>query len=333
MPAEWELQDAVWLSWPHNEETWPGMLKDVEASYVQFIKVIHAGQYINLLVNDADEELKVKHRLEHAGIALSQVKFHQIRTVDAWIRDYGPTFVVKGREKAMLKWTFNAWGGKYEGFKRDNGVPYEMNKTLKLPLMESGIILEGGSIEVNGTGTLLTTEQCLLNPNRNPLLPRAEIEGCLKSCLGVSNVLWLKKGIAGDDTDGHIDDIVRFVSRNTVVCCVEDDPSDENYAILKENYGTLLRMKDECGQKLNVIKLPMPGVVEHDGLRLPASYANFYIGNGAVAVPVFGHRNDQAALKIISGLFQGREVVGINCRKMVYGLGTLHCCSQQEPKI
>lgn len=336
MPAEFEQQSAIWLSWPHNEETWPDMLNNVKESYVQFVKALHTGQKVKILVNDEDAKTKAEIKLKKANVELSQIIFYEIRTVDAWIRDYGPTFVVDHNAKqklAMAKWTFNAWGDKYEDLKQDNSIPYEMNKLMKLPLFEAKIVLEGGSIDVNGSGTVLTTEQCLLNKNRNPKLSREEVENYLKEYLNVSNVLWLKEGIAGDDTDGHVDALARFTNKNTVVCAFEEDKNDENHCILEKNFESLKNMKDENGNKLNVIKIPMPGFVGDDeGSRLPASYANFYIGNSAVAVPVFGHENDKKALSILRGLFPNREVVGINCKAMVHGLGALHCVSQQEPK-
>lgn len=358
MPAEWEKQESIWLSWPHNLETWPTQLKEVEDIYAQFIKALHTGQKINLLVNDKEEQLKVETKLKNTAINLSQIIFHQIKTADTWIRDYGPTFVVNDSLKnanknsnanpsnqalAMVKWTFNAWGNKYDDLLPDNNVPYEINKEseiakgFKLDMFEPGIVLEGGSIEVNGAGTVLTTMQCLLNKNRNPHLDKKEIEQYLKEYLNVKNILWLKEGIVGDDTDGHIDDLARFVNKSTVVCCVEEDKDDDNYYILKENYELLKNMKDQDDNKLNVVKFPMPGIVENKAenntVRLPASYANFYIGNETVVMPIFGHKNDNKAFKIIEKLFPTRKVVGINCTALVYGLGTLHCCSQQEPAV
>jgi agmatine deiminase len=330
MPAEWESQEAVWLAWPHNELTWPGStLAEVEQTYVEIIRALYTGQKIKLLVKDPESEARVRNLLGRAGIALKQVIFVRIATQDAWVRDYGPTFVTNNdrRQLAMVKWIFNAWGNKYDDLLGDNRVPYEMNRTVHLQMFEPGIVLEGGSIEVNGKGTVLTTEQCLLNKNRNPHLSRSEIEGCLKEHLNVREVLWLKEGIIGDDTDGHIDDIARFVNENTVLCALEDDPSDDNYETLKENHGRLKTLN------VNVVPLPMPGYVGAHDARLPASYANFYIGNDAVVVPVFGHRNDQRALDIIQGCFPTRIVVGVNASAMVYGLGTIHCCSQQEPRV
>ena len=336
MPAEWEKQEAVWISWPHNKDTWPEeILKEVENSYIEFVKAIHTGQKVTILVNNGDFENNVKTKLKNAKINLNQILFCQIKNVDAWIRDYGPTFVIndKTKQKAMVKWIFNAWGNKYDDLKEDNKIPYEMDKELKLKIFEPNIVLEGGSIEVNGNGTLLTTEQCLLNKNRNPNLTKKEIEQFLKHYLNISNILWLKEGIAGDDTDGHIDDIVRFVGQNTVLCAFEDDKNDENYDLLKENYELLTKMKDENGNNLTVVKIPMPGFVGDKERRWPASYCNFYIGNDGVAVPVFGHKNDKKALGIIQKCFPGRKVIGINSKELVYGFGSFHCLSQQEPKV
>src|SRR5207253_392327 len=228
---------------------------------------------------------------------------------------------------AMVKWIFNAWGDKYDDLLADNRIPHEINKAFRLPVFEPGIVLEGGSIEVNGSGVVLTTEQCLLNRNRNPQLTRSDIEKYLMEYLNIEKVWWLREGIAGDDTDGHIDDIARFVDENTIVCAVEDDASDQNHKILKENYDRLRELVK------NVIPLPMPGYVGDQEARLPASYANFYVGNDAVVVPIFGHRNDERAIGIIKECFPSRKVVGVHATAMVHGLGTIHCCSQQEPRV
>jgi len=305
------------------------MLTDVERSYIEFIRALHTGQKIKLLIRSVDAETRVSEMLDRERIALSQILFIPVAAEDSWIRDYGPTFVIhrERRELAMVKWRFNAWGDKYDDLIRDDRIPGELNKTLRLRMFEPGIVLEGGSIEVNGSGAVLTTEQCLLNKNRNPHLTRADIESYLIEYLNVSRVLWLAEGIAGDDTDGHIDDIARFVERDTVLCAFEEDPADENYKILKDNYERLE------GFGLNVVKLPMPGYVGDRHARLPASYANFYIGNKAVVVPVFGHTNDSRALEIIRKCFPSRLVVGVHASAMVHGLGTLHCCSQQQPAV
>jgi agmatine deiminase len=330
MPAEWEPQEAVWLAWPHNELTWPdGMLTEVERTYSEVIHALHSSQKIKLLVRNPQSELKIRMILEGQGVALSQIVFVPVAAEDSWIRDYGPTFVIcPGRSSlAMVKWKFNAWGDKYDDLIGDDRIPWELNKTLRLPVFEPGIVLEGGSIEVNGAGTVLTTEQCLLNKNRNPLLFREQIEEHLREYLNVSRVLWLAEGIVGDDTDGHIDDIARFVDENTVVCAFEDDPADENYEILVDNYKRLVSFG------LDVVKLPMPGYVGDRHARLPASYANFYIGNDAVVVPIFGHTNDQRALEVVQKCFPKHRIVGVHATAMVHGLGTIHCCSQQEPAV
>lgn len=336
MPAEWEEQEAVWLSWPHNKTTWPERIEEVEQSCIGFIKALHTGQRINLLVNSEESKSSIIAKLKQANIDASKISFYIIKNEDIWIRDYGPTFVINKNAKnrlAMVKWEFNAWGNKYDDLLPDNGIPYEMNKTLNLRMVEPGIVMEGGSIEVNGRGILLTTEQCLLNKNRNPKLSKEEIEQYLKDYLSVSKVLWLKEGIIGDDTDGHIDDIARFVSNNTIVCAYEENKEDENYQILKENYELLKSMAGQDGKKFSIVKIPMPGKVEIDGKTLPASYANFYIGNKAVVVPIFRHENDKKALSIVQSLFPAKKVIGVDCKTMVEGLGTLHCASQQQPKV
>ncbi|HLH31503.1 MAG TPA: agmatine deiminase family protein [Terriglobia bacterium] len=328
MPAEWEPQEAIWLTWPHNELTWQdGMLADVERTYVEVIRPIHTAQKVRLLVRDSESEARIRLMLDREDIALSQIVFVRVPAEDSWIRDYGPTFVVNPdrHQLAMVKWTFNAWGGKYDDLMADDRIPHELNKDMGLPMFESGIVLEGGSIEVDGAGTVLTTEQCLLNKNRNPQLSREQIEQYLREYLNVSRVLWLAEGIVGDDTDGHIDDIARFISKDTVLCAFEDDTTDDNHEILKDNYERLVSFG------LNVVKLPMPGYVGDRHARLPASYANFYIGNKAVVVPVFGHPNDKPALDIIQKCFPSHRVVGVHATAMVHGLGTIHCCSQQEP--
>jgi len=330
MPAEWEPQQAVWLAWPHNETTWPnGMLEEVQRSYIEIIRALHTGQKVKLLVKDTESEVRIRLALDREGIALTQVVFLTVMTQDSWIRDYGPTFVVNREQRSLgiVKWIFNAWGNKYDDLIGDDGIPVELNKILRIPIFEPGIVLEGGSIEVNGAGIVATTEQCLLNQNRNPNLTRADIEECLKEYLNISSVLWLREGIAGDDTDGHVDDIARFVSKDAVLCAFEEDPADENYKVLKENYERLV------GFGLNVVKLPMPGYIGDRHSRLPASYANFYAGNSAVVVPVFGHANDQRALDIIQTCFPSRRVVGVHATAMVHGLGTIHCVSQQEPRV
>jgi len=334
MPAEWEPQAAVWLAWPHNPETWADHgIADVRRVYVETIRALGPRQHINLLVNDEASERAARDTMIDAGVDYTPVNFRQIPTRDTWIRDYGPTFVVgPDGEVAMVKWEFNAWGGKYDDLKADTRVPFAMNRDLKMRIFDAGVVLEGGSIEVNGRGTVITTEQCLLNQNRNPHLTREQLEEILRDYLNVSQVIWLGDGIAGDDTDGHVDDIARFVDPSTVVCVVEEDPSDENYEPLRENHQRLQRAKDQNGQLLRVRALPTPGPMSDATGRLPASYANFYIGNAAVVVPIFGVQADDQALAVLRDCFPTRHVVGVDSRHMVAGLGAIHCCSQQQPR-
>jgi agmatine deiminase len=271
-------------------------------------------------------------RVRHVG--LSRIRIHIADYADIWFRDYGPIFVVDGnQELAMTKWIFNAWGNKYEELLKDTQVPYFMNESLRLPLFEPGIVLEGGSIDVNGRGTVLTTEQCLLHKNRNPHLGKSEIGSYLREYLGATHCIWLGKGIEGDDTDGHIDDIARFVNPTTVLCACQPDRSDPDHEALEANYQLLLQAADQDGHPLDVVKLPVPGWVGDDQGRLPASYANFYIGNTKVLVPIFGVDHDAKALEIIQSVFPDRRVVGINAVGLVYGLGTFHCMSQQQPAV
>ena len=337
MPAEWEKHEAIWLAWPYDLDSFPE-IEAVESVYAAMIKAIHKSEIVNLLVKDEIMRDQVADQLKRENVDLGRIHFHIISYADVWFRDYGPTFVVnrdreaKEERVAAVGWIFNAWGEKYPELMADAAIPDLINQDLNIRLFKPGIVLEGGSIDVNGCGSLLTTEQCLLHENRNPSLSREKIEGYLREYLGVSKVIWLKEGIAGDDTDGHVDDIARFVDPVTVLCAYEDDPEDENYLPLKHNYELLCRETDQEGRPLKVIKLPMPGALGGER-RLPASYANFYIGNNVVLVPVFGDKNDGKALQIIQEAFPERRVVGINCREMVAGLGAVHCVSQQQPAV
>ncbi len=334
MPAEWEKHDAIWLSWPHDPISFP-YKAEAEAVYADFIAAIHTTEFVHLHIPTADLQQHIEALLKERNVDLTRVEFRVANYADIWIRDYGPNFVVNRAIKAlaMVKWKFNAWGGKYPILFKDNEIPYDMNKLLELPIQEAGIVMEGGSIDLNGAGTLMTTKQCLLNPNRNPELSQAQIEQKLSDHLGVKHFIWLNEGIEGDDTDGHIDDIARFVNPTTVVCAFTEDETDSDYKPLKENYDILLNSVDQDGNKLNVVKLPTPGKVMGDEGRLPASYANFYIGNGVVVVPVFEQPNDDKALEVLRGVFPDRKVVGINAYYLVYGFGTFHCSSQQQPSI
>jgi agmatine deiminase len=334
MPAEWEPQSSVWLAWPTNPDTWSHeLISEVRQVYTELIAVLSVHQTVSLLVDQVDDEQDVGDTLAAAQVNEEAVRFLQVPTVDTWVRDYGPTFLINDslRQVGMVKWGFNAWGGKYDDLIADGGVPDQLNRFLDLAMFEAGFVLEGGSIEVNGRGTVLTTEQCLLNPNRNPDLSRSEIEEGLKEFLSAPNVVWLTDGIEGDDTDGHIDDIARFIDERTVLCAVEEDPADSNYQILEDNHERLSLARDQDGRGLNVLKLPMPDQVAGPHGRLPVSYANFYIGNRTVIVPVFGQRKDRTALDLIQRCFPQRRVVGIDSTALVHGLGGIHCCTQQQP--
>jgi len=274
--------------------------------------------------------------LEETGADMRKVQFFLHPTNDAWCRDHGPAFLVNPaarQKKIVVDWGYNAWGGKYPPFELDDNIPTLIARHYDIPVVYPGIIMEGGSVEFNGKGTLLTTESCLLNPNRNPHLDRCRIEQYLHDFYGVSHILWLGEGIAGDDTDGHIDDLTRFINEDTVVTVVEEDKSDENYAALKANRDKLHSLRLENGKQLNIIELPMPGPVICEDMRLPASYANFYIGNKYVIVPTYRDKNDERALDILSSCFPGRTVVGLDSWDLVWGLGSFHCLSQQEPEV
>jgi agmatine deiminase len=332
MPAEWQRHSAIWLAWPYDPTTFPDRVERVEQTYVQIVKEIHESEEVNLFVIDEPTKKKATAMFKQAGIDLSRVHIYVSDYADVWFRDYGPIFVKNPRhELAMIHWDFNSWGEKYETLLKDKEIPDVINKDMRLRCFKPGIVLEGGSIDVNGEGTLLTTEQCLLNSNRNPHLDKQKIEQYLSEYLGVRHFIWLKRGILGDDTDGHIDDLARFVNPTTIVCAYEDDPNDADHEALKENYELLTKSVDQDGNPLKIIKLPMPKVESDEGYRLPASYTNFYIGNTKVLVPVFDHPNDQKALKILQELFPTRKIVGICCKDLVYGFGTLHCISQQQP--
>jgi len=333
MPAEWEPHEAVWLSWPHNKGTFPH-IGIVEETYIRFISTIHLSERVELFVPSALANRLVRTRLKEAKVDLSRVILHTIDYSDVWIRDYGPSFLVNRAMKklAMTKWEFNAWGEKYPSMVPDGRIPQIINRRLELPLFEPKIILEGGSIDVNGKGSVLTTRACQLNPNRNPKLSESQIEKYLCEYLGATNIIWLNEGIIGDDTDGHVDDLARFVGPSTVVCAYEEISADVNYPALHENYEILTRSRDEEGRPLTVVKLPMPASVESGDERYPASYTNFYIGNTVVIVPVFGDPHDKDAIAILEGLFPGRKVVGVDARAMIEGFGTFHCATQQQPR-
>ena len=335
MPAEWEPHEATWLAWPHNVDHWPGKFEPIPAVFAAIAKALLPSEKVYICVNDDAMEQSARSALRAVGVSLDsdRLTFFHIPTNTSWARDHGPIFVRNEKgERVITDWIFNTWGGKYPPFDLDDVVPQKIGGIFKVPVLEPGIVMEGGSLEVNGQGTLLTTTQCLLNKNRNPHLTQAQIEGYLNKYLGATKVLWLEEGIIGDDTDGHIDDIARFVNPTTIVCAIEDNTADENYSILQKNHEDLKKMTDQDDRPLSIETIPMPDPVIHEGQRLPASYINFYIGNSVVLVPTFRDRHDAEALATLGRLFPGRKIVGIDCVDLVWGLGTIHCSTQQQPQ-
>ena len=337
MPAEWEKHEAMWLAWPEDRVTFPNRIDRVRKRYVEIISRLTPGEDVCLAVRNAETRSRVRTLLKASGVEARRVHFHIWDYADVWFRDYGPIFVVHRdlRKVAIVQWRFNAWGAKYPTLLKDGNVPYFISERLGLNLFMPGIILEGGAIDVNGQGTVLTTEQCLLNPNRNPGLSKSDMERYLADFLGAMHTIWLEGGLAGDDTDGHVDNVARFVNPGTVVCAFEEDVADENYAVLVRNYERLLQSRDQAGHQLRIVKLPMPppirDTVRGRKQRLAASYTNFLIGNGVVLVPAFDHPNDERALAILREFFPDRAVEGVDCTDIIYGAGTLHCISQQQP--
>ncbi len=333
MPAEWAPHAATWLSWPHNRDSWPGVFAGVEPAMVEFVRALAQCEPVYINVRDAEHERRV-HKLLASAVAPERLRLFRFPTNDAWARDHGAIFVTRATVDAPLlavDFDYNAWGNKYPPFDLDRQIGRLMAEALGVPrYARPGIVLEGGSLEVNGEGALLTTEQCLLNPNRNPTLSRADLERLLRDSFGVDEILWLGEGIEGDDTDGHIDDLTRFVAPNTVVTVIEPNRADPNHAPLAAN-RRLLDTLTVGGRPLEVVELPMPAPQYLGEQRLPASYANFYLANGAVLVPVFGCPADEAACGILRDCFPGRRVVPVDCRVLIAGLGALHCLTQQLP--
>jgi agmatine deiminase len=340
MPAEWEPHLATYLVWPHNRDTWPGKFDAIVPVFARIAATIAEFEPLRLLVTDnamAEAARETILAVNGSASRLDRIAFTVVATNDSWIRDHGPIFVNRAAladapAQVALDFGFNSWGEKYGAFDLDDAVPRRLGERWGFEVLEPPMVLEGGSIEVDGAGTLLTTESCLLNPNRNPALDRAEIERRLKYWLGVSSVLWLGEGIAGDDTDGHVDDLARFVAPATVVTVVEDNSRDENYRVLADNLKRLKTMRDAGGRAIKVETLPMPPALYHEGTRVPASYANFYILNGGVIVPTFDCPQDATAIATLGRLFPGRRVVGIPSRDLVWGLGAIHCLTQQHPE-
>jgi agmatine deiminase len=333
MPAEWEPQAAVWLSWPHNRATWPGQFRPIPNVFAQIVAQISRFEAVRINCA-ASLQARAKRLCGQAGADLSRVTFYNHPTNDAWCRDHGPIFVKNDRtgEVAVTDWVYNAWGGKYPPYDLDNKIPPSIARKLRLRRFENDMVLEGGSIDVNGQGLLLTSEQCLLNENRNPHLTRGQIEQNLRAYLGVKQVLWVGEGIMGDDTDGHIDDITRFYKPDGFVTCVERRRGDPNHRFLSENLERLRGFRTTAGRKFDIVELPMPEPFGFRGQRVPASYANFLVINGAVLVPQFRQQERDAQARVILGdCFPDREVVPIDCYQLIWGLGTLHCISQQQP--
>ena len=338
MPAEWEPHEATWLGWPHEVTDWPGKFAVIPWAFAEIVRHLSQVERIYLLVENRAAESRVRSTLKKSGANLGAVEFFRVPTNRGWMRDSGPICVRnESGEVACNNFLFNGWA-KYSNYKKDSAVVTKANRKLKRRVWQPvhkgrRVVLEGGSIDVNGRGTLLTTEECLLSKvqARNPGFTKQDYAQVFREYCGATNILWLNNGIAGDDTHGHVDDLTRFVNPSTVVTIVEDNPKDANYGALQENLALLKTMKDQDGRALRVETLPMPAPVYFEGFRLPASYANFYIANKIVLVPTFNDSNDLAALNILAGLFPDREVVGIACRDLVLGLGTIHCMTQQQP--
>jgi agmatine deiminase len=332
MPPEWAPHAATWLSWPHNPDTWPGCFDAVEPAMTAVVAALTESELVRINVLDADHERHVRGLLDPVAPP-ERLRFHRIPTNDAWIRDHG-AIVVRAQADASLlalDFEYNAWGGKYPPYDLDQAVARQMAAVLGLPCERPGIVLEGGSVDVNGDGALLTTSQCLLNPNRNPALDQAAIEAILTATLGADQIVWLGEGILGDDTDGHVDDITRFVARDRIVTAVEPDPADPNHAPLAANRRQLAELRLMDGSKPEILELPMPEPLLYHGERLPASYANFYIANTVVLLPVFACAQDDSARAVLVDCFPDRRVVPIDCRALVGGLGAIHCLTQQVP--
>src|SRR5438874_8212114 len=333
MPAEWEPHAATWLSWPRREGiSFPDSFDRVMPALRAMVEALVESEQVCINVCNGAHEAEARSVLR--GLPPERITFYSIPTNEPWCRDHGPIFLTRDRapKLAVVDWDYNAWGNKYPPFNLDEVVPTRVAEILRVPVFYPKMILEGGSIEVNGAGTLLTTESCLLNKNRNPGLSRDEIEQCLRDYLGVRDILWLGDGIAGDYTDGHVDDLARFVSEKTVITAVEENRGDENYESLQENLARLQAMKIS-GRAPEVITLPMPKKIMREELRMPATYANFYIANSCVLVPTFADPADEAALSILRESFPNRRVIGIDCRELIWGLGAFHCLTQQQPAI
>jgi agmatine deiminase len=336
MPAEWEPHASTWFSWPRPEGiSFPDRYEAVPPVYAELIRHLVKVEEVNINVWNAEMEATVRALLARENTPIERIRFHHFPAYEPWCRDHGPIFLVREhggqRERAVIDWGYNAWGNKYPPFDLDDAIPKHVASLRDLPLFTPDMVLEGGSIDVNGHGTLLTTESCLLNPNRNPQLDQTEISRCLRDYLGIEKIIWLGDGIVGDDTDGHIDDLARFINPTTIATIVEEDIEDANYPALQENLRRLRLARDQNERLFNIVKLPTPGMVEHQGQRLPASYANFYIANNIVLVPTFRRPSDKLALEILQKEFPNHQVIGVDSSDLIWGLGSFHCITQQEP--
>ncbi len=350
MPAEWEQHDATWIAWPHNPDDWPGKFRPIPWVYCEIVRHLARVEDVHILVNDAAAEKRARYLLARTGANLARIHFHPWPTDRVWLRDSGPIFLTSARENpdapplAITNWKFNAWA-KYENWHHDDQIPERVAELLHVPAWKPEIeladgtrhrvVMEGGSIDVNGAGALLTTEECLLSEvqQRNPGVSREQLERCFQDYLGVDQVLWLNRGIAGDDTHGHVDDIARFIDRNTVVAACESNREDENHEPLEENLDRLRSARTPDGKPYRIVELPLPSPVIFEGQRLPASYANFYIANGLVLMPTFNDANDRIALNTLADLFPHRAIVGIYSGDFIWGLGAMHCMTQQQPAV
>lgn len=334
-PAEFAPHKATWLSWPHKEASWPGKIQSIFPSYVAFIKTLVRFEEVNINVCDEAMKARAIQLLQDAGVEMSRIHFYMHPTNDAWCRDHGPAFLMNKQDptkKAIVDWNYNAWGNKYPPFDQDDVIPTKIGQALGYEVFHPGIIMEGGSVDFNGAGTVITSTACLLNPNRNPHLNQSQIEQYLMDYYGQDQVLWVDEGIVGDDTDGHIDDTVRFVNEDTVITVIEENKQDENYGLLQHNLKQLQQMRLLSGKQLNIVEIPMPNDVIWEDQRLPASYANFYIANQQVIVPTYRCSKDDQVMTIIQQCFPDREIVGIDSTDIIWGLGSFHCLSQQEPE-
>ncbi len=337
-PPEWHPHTGTWFSWPRPEGiSFPGKYHTVPENLARIFREIQSRERVHVNVPNENYAHLVRGQLKEHGCPTDNVHFHHIKTNESWCRDHGPAFVLKpkrggGNAAAVVDWGFNAWGGKYPPYDDDDAVPTRVAEALKLPVFHPKIVMEGGAVDFNGAGTVMTTTSCLLNKNRNPHLTKTDVERYLKDYYGQRHVLWLGEGIAGDDTDGHVDDLARFIDPQTVVVGVEDDPKDENYGVLQDAVKRLRKLKDQDGRPLRVVEIPMPGVVEHEGQRLPATYVNFYFVNGALLVPTYRHKtNDRKALRTLQEHLPDRKVIGVDCIELIWGLGAIHCLTQQQP--